>query len=89
MAEFTLRARSLLPVFSAAKSPCSIVASSLASAMVLATTSLVAAPKPVASGPLTFEKDIRPILKANCFHCHGEDGKTKGGLDARLRHLLA
>jgi Planctomycete cytochrome C len=31
----------------------------------------------------------RPSLKANRFHCHGEDGKTKGGLDARLRHLLA
>ncbi|KAF0178707.1 MAG: hypothetical protein FD161_1751 [Limisphaerales bacterium] len=48
-----------------------------------------AAAKPAATGPLTFEKDIRPILKANCFHCHGEEGKTKGGLDARLRHLIA
>lgn len=31
-----------------------------------------------------FEKDIRPIFKAHCFHCHGEDGTTKGGLDLRL-----
>jgi mono/diheme cytochrome c family protein len=38
---------------------------------------------------LTFEKDVRPILKAHCFHCHGEDpGKVKGKLDVRLRHLL-
>lgn len=35
----------------------------------------------------TFEKDVRPILKAHCFHCHGED-RTKGGLDVRLVSLL-
>lgn len=49
----------------------------------------------LASGPvwaagavLTFEKDVRPILKANCFHCHGEEGETKGGLDVRLARFL-
>jgi hypothetical protein len=36
----------------------------------------------------TFEKDIRPILKAHCFDCHGEGDKHKGGLDVRLRRLL-
>lgn len=46
-----------------------------------AQTSL-AAPAP------TFEKDIRPILKANCFDCHGEGEQLKGGLDTRLRRLL-
>ena len=35
-----------------------------------------------------FEKDIRPILKAKCFHCHGDEPKPEGGLDARLRRLL-
>src|SRR5207247_6390019 len=35
-----------------------------------------------------FEKDIRPILKANCFDCHGEGEKLKGGLDLRLRRLM-
>lgn len=35
-----------------------------------------------------FEKHIRPILKAHCFHCHGEAGKTEGGLDVRLRRLI-
>ncbi|SVD99905.1 uncharacterized protein METZ01_LOCUS452759, partial [marine metagenome] len=37
---------------------------------------------------VTFEVDVRPILKAHCFHCHGEDGTAKGGLDVRLRKLL-
>ncbi len=41
-----------------------------------------AAPAPV------FEKDIRPILKAHCFDCHGEGEQLKGGLDVRLRRLL-
>ncbi|WP_437185894.1 PSD1 and planctomycete cytochrome C domain-containing protein [Planctomicrobium sp. SH668] len=31
-----------------------------------------------------FEKDIRPILKAACFHCHGESPTPEGGLDLRL-----
>lgn len=37
---------------------------------------------------LTFEKDVRPILKAQCFHCHGEEGELKGGLDVRLVRFL-
>ena len=41
-----------------------------------------------AAAPLFFEKDIRPILKAHCFQCHGEDGREKGDLDVRLRRLL-
>ena len=41
-----------------------------------------------AAPALTFEKDIRPIFKTHCFHCHGEEGKTKGGLDLRLKRLL-
>jgi hypothetical protein len=36
---------------------------------------------------VTFEARVRPILKAHCFHCHGE-GKTKGGLDVRLARLI-
>jgi Protein of unknown function (DUF1553)/Protein of unknown function (DUF1549)/Planctomycete cytochrome C len=40
------------------------------------------------SEELTFEEHIRPILKANCFHCHGEEGKREGGLDLRLKRLI-
>ncbi|MCI0748274.1 MAG: hypothetical protein L0Y58_22955, partial [Verrucomicrobia subdivision 3 bacterium] len=36
----------------------------------------------------SFEKDIRPILKAHCFDCHGEGEKLKGGVDLRLRRLM-
>ena len=35
-----------------------------------------------------FEKEIRPILKAACFHCHGEDNVRKGDLDLRLVRLM-
>ncbi len=37
---------------------------------------------------LTFEQDIRPILKAHCFHCHGEGETLRGELDLRLRRFL-
>ncbi len=33
---------------------------------------------------LTYEKHVRPILKAHCFHCHGEEAKPKARLDLRL-----
>jgi hypothetical protein len=38
---------------------------------------------------LTYEQDIRPILKAYCFDCHGATKEVKGGLDMRLRRLMA
>jgi hypothetical protein len=37
---------------------------------------------------LSFEKDIRPILKANCFDCHGESDAPKADLDLRLRRWM-
>ena len=37
---------------------------------------------------LSFEKNVRPILKAQCFHCHGEGNETNGGLDVRLVRLM-
>src|SRR6266478_556785 len=42
----------------------------------------------IVATPPMFEKDIRPILKAHCFECHGEGEKLKGGLDLRLRRLM-
>ena len=29
------------------------------------------------SEALKFETDVRPILKAACFHCHGEEKKKR------------
>jgi len=57
---------------------CSLVGSILAAGS--------AAPK-LPSRPV-FERDIRPIFKAHCFHCHGEEEKPKGGVDLRQRRLL-
>jgi len=37
---------------------------------------------------LMFEKDVRPILKAHCFHCHGEGEKLRGDVDLRLRRFM-
>lgn len=50
-------------------------------------TLLVAATVDSADPP-TYERDVRPILKAHCFHCHGEAGKKEGKLDLRLRRLI-
>src|SRR5262249_2855507 len=33
---------------------------------------------------VTYEEHVRPILKAHCFVCHGEEEKPKAGLDLRL-----
>ncbi|WP_435010267.1 PSD1 and planctomycete cytochrome C domain-containing protein [Tundrisphaera lichenicola] len=38
-----------------------------------------------ADDPLTFERDVRPILKAYCLDCHGAGDKPKGMLDLRLK----
>lgn len=37
----------------------------------------------------SFDADIRPIFKAYCFHCHGEEDELAGGLDVRLGSLVA
>lgn len=40
------------------------------------------------SPELHFERDIRPLLKLHCFHCHGEEPELSGGLDLRLVRLM-
>jgi mono/diheme cytochrome c family protein len=56
-------------------------------------TLLVAALCPLVAGaadspPVSFERDVRPLMKAACFHCHGEDGVVEGALDVRLARLM-
>ncbi|MGV3660768.1 MAG: PSD1 and planctomycete cytochrome C domain-containing protein [Prosthecobacter sp.] len=48
----------------------------------------VAARATGAEAVLTFEKDVRPIVKAHCTHCHGEEEKPEGGVDLRLRRFM-
>lgn len=38
---------------------------------------------------VSYEHDVRPILKANCFRCHGEGSQLEGKLDLRMRRLIA
>ncbi len=52
--------------------------------LLLASSAAADSPEPAVS----FEREIRPILKASCFQCHGEAGEIKGGLDVRLVRLL-
>ncbi|HZL88262.1 MAG TPA: PSD1 and planctomycete cytochrome C domain-containing protein [Pirellulaceae bacterium] len=37
---------------------------------------------------VAYEKQVRPILKAHCFQCHGEDQKHEGNLDLRMAKLI-
>jgi len=37
---------------------------------------------------VTYERDVRPILKAHCFLCHGESEAPESGLDLRLKRLI-
>ena len=37
---------------------------------------------------VSFEAQVRPILRAYCFDCHGGNEQPEGGLDLRLRRLI-
>src|SRR6478672_6242560 len=42
-----------------------------------------------AAQPLSFEQHVRPILRAHCFQCHGEEDEHEGSLDLRLVRLIS
>ncbi len=53
---------------------------------------LLATPATLLAGqapePIPFETHVRPILKAHCWQCHGEEDELKGDFDARLARFL-
>ncbi|MEE2640497.1 MAG: DUF1553 domain-containing protein [Planctomycetota bacterium] len=49
---------------------------------------LIGGRRPLAGDELTFEKDIRPIFRANCFDCHGATDEKEGQLDLRQVRLM-
>jgi hypothetical protein len=56
--------------------------------VVLASASLSA--ERVVAEAVEFESQVRPVLKAHCWQCHGEGDQLEGSLDARLaRSILA
>ena len=62
--------------------------SSLAACALACSAGLAGSGPVSADDGLTFERHVRPILKAHCFHCHGEEGELKGNLDVRLKRLI-
>jgi len=57
-------------------------------ALSLAAPALAAENTTASDSPLTFERHIRPILKAQCLQCHGEEDEHEGELDLRLVRLM-
>jgi hypothetical protein len=57
--------------------------------LVAAVAIIFIGPAARAGSEVTFERDVRPVLKAHCFQCHGERDKPKGKLDLRLRRTVS
>lgn len=50
---------------------------------------LTAWPTLPVSAVVDYSTQIRPILRASCTHCHGEEENPGGGIDLRLRRFMS
>lgn len=76
------------PVFSSVLSRSSLAPLFYKPPMKLIALLLIPIAASAADRVLTFERDVRPIVKAHCTHCHGEEEKPEGGVDLRLRRFM-
>src|SRR4051812_15982315 len=60
--------------------PASLLNTRSLQAVMMILTALLALAAQAADAPVSFFREVRPILKQNCQGCH-RPGKTKGGLD--------
>ena len=67
-----------------------MISTRLLAIRLLATICLLATSAVFASEPeaVTFERDVRPILREYCFDCHGATEDKKGNLDLRLVRFM-
>src|SRR5438045_5013972 len=56
--------------------------------LLLAVVVPVLAARTPAPPPVSFERDVRPVLKTYCFDCHGGGEKLQGNLDLRLKRFI-
>ena len=47
----------------------------------------------LAAEPVSYDRDVRPILTSNCYQCHGPDGEARKGdlrldMEAEAREVL-
>ena len=59
-----------------------------AASLVLVLTPALGAPEPPIPAKIKFNRDVRPILSDNCFHCHGFDVKERKA-DRRLNEAVS
>jgi mono/diheme cytochrome c family protein len=64
------------------------ISRSIATICLLAVGSVCASLGAAETPKLTFEHDVRPILKVHCFRCHGDEAEHEGSLDLRLVRLM-
>ena len=59
----------------------------LGSSWAVAGTCRAADQAPASAAP-SWDRDVRPILKAHCTHCHGEEEPVEAGVDLRLHRFI-